>query len=493
MKARRSNLRRTTLVSIALALFLVGLGVARLRLGIEVLAVVAAVLFGFVFVVLKPRKTTLGIALLLLVAFTLGVFQGARFMTRVDEYQNIYGKKVTLTVTAREDAIYSERKQLIFSADDIFVNENGTEQELVGNVQIEGFGVPMVYRGDRITVTGKVFPKRGENIAGMSFAEISVIRANDSIVDKIRRNFAVGMQNALPEPLASFGLGLLIGQRNTLPEKVRNELVAVGLIHIVAVSGYNLTIITNFSKRLLAKRSRYQALVGSFVLIGIFLLMTGSSPSIVRAAVVSGISLVMWYYGRNIKPVLMLLLAAALTAGINPLYLWSSIGWYLSFAAFFGVLVIAPGFRNKYMPKKHRDKLLPQVLTETIAAQVATLPIILYIFGRLSLISIVANVLVVPVLPFAMLASLVAGLYGMLGWQVFSLIVTGPARIILGYILEISSLLSRIPSASVGAKINLIQMLVLVALVLVWTVLLWKKSSRVARITDKNEENYGRS
>src|SRR5690606_12381438 len=110
-----------------------------------------------------------------------------------------------------------------------------------------------------------------------------------------------------------------------------DHLTKVGLIHIVAVSGYNLTIIINACRRLLQKRSRFQTLVLSLSLIGTFLLFTGYSPSIVRAALVSGLSLGLWFLGRRIKPVPLLFLAAAITAGANPLYLWSNIGWYLSF------------------------------------------------------------------------------------------------------------------------------------------------------------------
>lgn len=142
------------------------------------------------------------------------------------------------------------------------------------------------------------------------------------------------MQSALPEPAASFGLGLLIGQRSTIPKSVSLQLAAVGLTHVVAVSGYNLTIIMRAVRKLLRKRSKYQSTVASLLLIGIFLLFTGFSASIVRAAIVSTLSLWAWYYGRTFRPIVLILLAAVITAGVYPIYLWSDIGWYLSFLAF---------------------------------------------------------------------------------------------------------------------------------------------------------------
>ncbi len=462
----RYQLRRTTLLSIILVTFLLGLALPRLSLtALQTTIVYLCIGLVGLYVLLK-RKNGAVFVLLIVAALLLGIWRGSAFDERVDQYQTYIGRPITLRVTAREDSVYSERRQLIFSATNIQLIKPHPAK-LVGNLEIEGFGVPMVYRGDTVEVTGKMFPKRGDNVAGVSFAQISSIKKDNSFVNKARREFSAGLQNALPEPMASFALGILIGQRNTLPEELKNQLTIVGLIHIVAVSGYNVTIIINASKRLFERRSRYQAMVVSITLILVFLLLTGSSPSIIRAAVVSSIGLVMWYFGRAIKPTVLLLLAASLTAGINPLYLWSSIGWYLSFTAFFGVLVLAPLLHQRLFKPKLHDKLLPQTLTETLAAQLCTLPIILFVFGRLSIISVLANLLVVPMIPLAMLASLVAGLYGMIGPIVFGGVLVVPARLTLDYVLSFTEVLSRIPFANVPFSITSTQMTVLYILIAV--------------------------
>src|SRR5690606_1903143 len=139
-----------------------------------------------------------------------------------------------------------------------------------------------------------------------------------------------------------FGMGLLVGVRNTLPEETSEQLRHVGLTHIIAVSGYNLTVIVMACRRLLAKRSKFQTTFACLALIGVFLLLTGSHPPIVRAAVISVLSIGAWYYGRKVKPLVILMVAAAITVLANPVYLWSSVSWWLSFLAFFGVLVLAP-------------------------------------------------------------------------------------------------------------------------------------------------------
>src|SRR5690606_17682131 len=95
-------------------------------------------------------------------------------------------------------------------------------------------------------------------------------------------------------------------------------------------------------RRLLAKRSKFQATAACLALISLFLLVTDAAPPIVRAAIISLIGIGAWYYGRNIRPLVLLLVAATITVIANPIYLWSSVSWWLSFLAFFGVLVLAP-------------------------------------------------------------------------------------------------------------------------------------------------------
>jgi len=107
------------------------------------------------------------------------------------------------------------------------------------------------------------------------------------------------VQSALPEPLASFGMGLLIGQRNTLPQEISQDLLMVGLTHIIAVSGYNLTILLRSAEKVSGKRSKRMATLLSLALIGIFLLFAGTSASIVRAAIVSLLSIAAGYYAGH--------------------------------------------------------------------------------------------------------------------------------------------------------------------------------------------------
>ena len=481
----RKPIRMTLLFTVGLAMFLVGLGFARVGPDIEgswVLLITTATVLIFAI----GRKRLFLMIALPLSLFLCGWYRGQIIMKQTDVYNYLTSKTVTIEATAIDDAVYSDKGQLEFAVGRMELKQP-FETDLVGEMDAEGSGVPIVYRGDRVLIQGRLFRKRGGQIVGTSFAKLTLLSRSTSPIETMRRNFAAGMQDALPEQLASFGLGLLIGQRTTLDKTLSDELVTVGLIHIVAVSGYNLTVIIEVVRRLFRRRSRYQSLIFSLALIAIFLLFTGYSPSIVRAAIVSSISLVAWFWGRSFKPMFLLLFVAALTAGINPLYLWSNIGWYLSFTAFFGVLVLGPLLNERFVPEPWREHILPSVLSETISAQVCTVPIILFIFGRLSLISIIANVLVVPLTPLAMLLSLLAGLAGMLD-VFFSRLITLPGQIVLEYMLTISSLLSKVPFANIEVHINAIQMILLNLLLGGFVFLLYMKLRQKAAIITEIED-----
>lgn len=401
------------------------------------------------------RRPGLRLVGLLAVGLCLGLWRGHTYMSLSARYPPYFGRSVQLQAIAQTDAIYSPQGgQLSFEVSQVRVVGG---QTLPGKIKVEGRGVAMVYRGDLLQISGRLTPTRGSAQAKTSYATLLLVQRGHSWIDTWRRRFTSGLHSVLPEPAAPFGAGLLLGQRSTIPQETNDQLSVTGLTHLVAVSGYNLTIIIVAVRRLLGGRSKFQSTVTAGSLMALFVLTTGFSASIVRAALVSGLSLLAWYYGRRFKPWLLISLAAAVTAAWNPFYLWSDIGWYLSFLAFYGVLLIAPVL-SRVVSRGKEPKTIGGLLAETSAAQMMTLPIIMYIFGRLSLIGLLANLLVVPLVPLAMLLTLMAGLAGMLqpvwgGW------VAWPAKILLTYMLDITAVLSKVPRASVQKTISLPVML----------------------------------
>jgi competence protein ComEC len=468
----RHRFRRTTLVVVFCAAVLGGIGWSRfVDFPLELLA------FAAILVMIIGRwRSAATLLIVILLGICIGGLRGSVYMSRLAEYEPYVNQKVVLVGTAVDDAGYGKKTQLAFDLANARVVDpslpGGQSAPLVGKIGVSGFGANVIYRGDTVQVEGKLRPAFGSKQGYVSYASLTQIKTNMGWIDIIRRKFTAGMSSAIPEPEASFAMGILIGQKSTLPDATYKDLQMVGLVHIIAVSGYNLTIILRASLKLLGKRSKYQTFMVAIALIVVFLFITGASASIVRAAIVSGLSLLAWYYGRNFRPILLIVLAAAVTALANPLYLWSEIGWYLSFLAFYGVLMLAPQIRERFLRGHLKDSVIIGILLESFCAEIMTLPLILYIFGQMSFANLIANVVVAAFVPVTMLLSLVAGLCGMLaapvaGW------VAWPATLVLTYMLDAAHLLASIPHIfqenvylTVGGMIGMYGIVILVNILL---------------------------
>lgn len=441
-------MKRTNVVLIGCLGLLIGLFVAKYVAPISIQWL-------FVCLALAPLIITRH-GRILFVAVTMviiGMIRGGVYQETYQTIAQYYGQKVTVIGYALEDGSYSYKGQLETTLAIKTINNMPAN----GRITLRGYE-PAVYRYDEIEANGKLMPTKGGKQGTMSYADITVRAQVDSTVEDARHSFIVGMQNALPEPAASLGVGILVGQRSLLPDDVATALQIAGLTHIVAVSGYNLTIIINAVKRLTRKLSRFQTVFISAVLTYVFLLVTGFSPSIVRASLVAGIGLAAWFYGREIRPIVLILFVASLTGFVNPYYVWGDIGWYLSFLAFFGVLVVAPLIVLLVAKNKKELPLIPTVAIESFSAQIMTLPLLMYVFGRVSVVGLVANTVIVPMVPFAMLASVVTGLSGMLFPQISGWIGV-PARIVLNSMINISEWLASVPYATVVVKVSALSML----------------------------------
>ncbi len=475
--------RRTTAIAAGMVAVLVGLGFARVaqpnRGAIIILCLLSIVL------VVRRRKLSVLIMLIFL-GFAAGWWRGGQFMQRLQPYKTLAHQRVVVQVTAESDGVYGDHSQLSFDGGNVMVLQPST-QKLPGRLKIQGFGERAVYRGDVVWVEGSLYPTRGSRVASMSFASLRVLTRSQSFIDRLRLRFTAGLLSALPEPQASFGLGLLIGQRTTLSKEVAASLAAVGLTHIIAVSGYNLTIIIRGVRRFRLHLSKYQIAMLSLLLMAGFVLVTGFSASIVRATMVSILSLGAWYYGREFRPFVLIMLVAALTALWSPLYLWSDIGWYLSFFAFFGVLILAP-LATRRIYKERQPSALMAILAETTAAQIMTAPLILYIFGQVSVIGLISNVLVLPLVPAAMLLTLIAGLAGMIapaiaGWLAL------PGRILLSYMISVANVLAGVPYAVAHAQLPILVMLAAYTCLAGICLVLWRQTGVKRGILEPEEDS----
>ncbi len=262
-----------------------------------------------------------------------------------------------------------------------------------------------------------------------------------------QNKFLQQINKLFPEPYASFEAGLLVGARKGIPPTLMEQFNITGLTHIIAISGYNITIIIVFVMWALGRLPRMTGFAVAVVCIILFTLFVGASPAVVRASIMGILGLIALNYGRQNNIHLTILWSAVIMVAWNPKILVYDVGFQLSFAAVMGLIYVAPHF-EKYSQKLPKAFGIREAIIMTLSAQVMALPIIVYNFERLSIISPISNLLVAFAIPPAMAFGFVAVLVSFLspGLALMPAYITS---IILEYIIKVIELTSRVPYASV--------------------------------------------
>ncbi len=405
---------------------------------------------GFLLVVSLRKKSYGSIVFALVAGCLLGLWRGSQLIRAESGYKNYYNQIVSASGQVTEDPTYDIDGDLRFKLQDVWVEG----QAIGGELWIATTQNASIKRSDRVEISGRLTEGFGTIPAAIFRARIiQVDRQDYADVGRDTRDwFAEGIRESIQEPEASLGSGFLLGQKTALPEKLDQELRLLGLTHIVVASGYNLTILVRFARKLFAKISRFTALLASSVFVYGFLQITGNSPSMARASLIAGISLLAWYFGRKLHPLVLLPFSAAVTVLINPSYAWGDIGWLLSFTSFIGVIILSP-LIHAYFWGESKPNNIRQVFIETLSAQVLTLPIIAYVFEQYSPLALVANLLILPLIPFAMLLILFAGFSGVLATGLLPAIVGWPAEVVLRYMTMVVDRLAELPLASAEIQV----------------------------------------
>jgi competence protein ComEC len=333
---------------------------------------------------------------------------------------------------------------------------------------------PTFAYGDRLQVTGLL--QTPPEFADFSYREYL---ARQGIFSLVRRAQAVrvgkGTVNVLQavllsfrqraqavigrilhEPAASLLTGILLGVEGGIPKDVNDAFAATGTSHIVAISGFNIAIISGlfyqvFRRWFGPRRAVWPSIAG----IALYTLLVGASASVVRAAVMG----ILYLVGRNLgRPTYVPASLAAAAVGMtlwNPLVLWD-VGFQLSFAATLGLVLYVDRFQHGALrlltrvtseeQARQAMGLLSDALLVTLAAQIATLPLTLYYFRRLSLVSLLTNFLILPAQPAVMIWGGLATLGGLL-WLPLGQCLGWVAWLFLTYTIEVVRWAAGIPYA----------------------------------------------
>lgn len=253
----------------------------------------------------------------------------------------------------------------------------------------------------------------------------------------IKKTFLRGLGAALPEPAASLAGGLVAGGTQGLGKSLLQDFIRSGLIHIVVLSGYNVMIVAETVLAALATLSflsRKRAAAIASLIIGAFVLAAGAGAASIRAGIMAMFALLARATGRTYDVTRILVLAALLMLLWNPLLLAYSIGFDLSVVATLGLILGVPILEPHLSFIK--SSFLRETAAATMTAQIAVLPLLLYVNGLFSLVALPANLLVLPAVPITMAASAVAGIAGLLV-PLLAPVAALPAYVFLSYIIRV--------------------------------------------------------
>lgn len=445
--------------------FAVGVGVATLYdIGFAYVALLVA-LAGAVGLISRRNDRAISsrnltaLALLLIVC-ALGIirFNFTSLEIANEAYESQVGSQVLLEgVVAREPDVRENTTNLYVRVDDelFLVRTNRYSEVSYGDLLlIEGeLEKPDVFETD----LGRTFNYPGYLRARgvsytVSFADISVVAPNQGniFIEKIlagKQKFMQSIEGILPEPQVGLSEGLLLGVKQALGDELEMVFRKTGIIHIVVLSGYNVMLVVIFITYVLAYVVPYRArVVFGIMAIVCFAILVGLSATVVRASIMASLTLIARATGRTYAVMRALMFAGVVMVLINPYLLVYDVGFQLSFLATLGLIFLAPYIEQKvwFMPTVFGMR---EFLTATIATQIFVMPILLYNIGEFSVVSVVVNVLVLPMVPIAMFLTFATGMIGLVSVQLAT-VVGFATHVSLSYILVIATFFAEVPFAS---------------------------------------------
>lgn len=288
--------------------------------------------------------------------------------------------------------------------------------------------------GVRWTAGGVIlqkWEKSGINLLGMVFW--------------LRKNLLEVLERIMSEPFASLAGGILIGQRSTIAAGILKDFQIVGLTHILAISGFNVTLIINLLIFFLAGTGRWWRLGWAGFLIAIFVILTGSSASVLRAAVMGILIFLVKIIRRKTSVFKAILLSSFLIVWFKPLYWNVDLSFQLSAFATLSLILFSEDF---VAGNWGIAEFVKEGVMVTLAAQVLTLPLMFYSFGRVSLIAPLANLLVGPLVPLSMLFSTMALFAGII-WTGGGVLMAVFCNVIFQLMILIAHYLAMLPLAQI--------------------------------------------
>lgn len=379
-----------------------------------------------------------------------------------NDVSNYLGKGLLKACISEEVDVRNDK--IKYTVEALELEKDGRNLAVSGVVMVTGNRYPVYEYGDCLLIDGEL--RKPDVIDNFDYGEylsrygihtviyqakIKKINSENSLLKMVfgfKMDFETRISKVFAEPYAGFMAGLLLGSRRGISDELTQKFNATGLSHIVAVSGYNITMLIVVVSGMFGFLGRRRKVIASAIMIVIFVILVGAGASVVRAAIMGGVALLALWFGRTYFVSIALFTAAFFMNLFNPLILLNDVGFQLSFLATCGLVYVVP-LIEKYFVRLPEFFGIRESMTMTIAAQVLALPIILLNFGRLSLISPLANISVLPFVPAAMFFGFFAIVSGCFS-NFLSLIFGFSAYLIMWLMILIVRFFAAVPLASLS-------------------------------------------
>ena len=428
------------IVFYATSFFLIGILLASTKLNFLII-LVGALIISIILISLRFFKTNYSSKLFIFSALILFTVVGAFYYLVFENYQL---KNTHIT--------YNQK--IIFSGVVSDILERGQNQKLAidlqnpysGKVLIKLKPYPEYKYGDLIKLEGKIEKPEGDyatylekdGIYGISnFPKNNFVSSGNGSAIKsfllgIKEKIVSSFEKVLSPEKSAFLSGLTFGERTEFSKEFKNQMSKSGTTHLVALSGYNISILVAAVSILLgyflSRRATFWVTI--LIIVG-FVLMTGAEASVVRAAIMGAILLLANKVGRIYSFRNAIVITAFFMVLVNPKILRFDIGFQLSFMALIGIIYLQPAIKKIFKISEDNKSLLnwKENFITTLSAQVAVAPILIISFSSFSPISLFTNILVLSAIPITMSLGFILGILGVISYYpslVFSWLINIP-------------------------------------------------------------------
>ena len=451
-------------------------------------------------------------------------FAGARYITAVptinETHIAFYNDKndVTISGIIVDEPDVRDRFTNIRVATEEIVLRDGTAVSVSGLVQMRTFRYPELTYGMRVVANGRLetppensdfsykdYLARQDVYSLMELPFVEVIAENKGnpiyhTIFKLKAHAQATIEQLIPAPQSALLTGILLGNDNNIPPELAEDFRTTGMTHIIAISGFNIAILIAILVGIADPwLPRKAAVLFAIAGITLYTILVGADASVVRAAIMGGIYLIaVRWLGRPNFAFASLFLAAIVMTLIRPFTLWD-VGFQLSFAATLSLMLFATPltqWTQKQMQKavdQQTTKKIMGIITEaiiiTVAAQILTLPLMVGYFQQLSLISLVANALILPAQPAVMIWGGLATMLGMISTalgQLFAWV----AWLFLSYTIELVRIFASLPGAAVSVNISWPIIILIYALIAGVTFYVSQSSTEREVLMNKLRQNF---